>query len=160
MAVSSERSMFTPDSRRAVRLLRPGIQLRLPAYLLGITVAFAMLIGWHSHVAFGDIYEMAAREAPPGAAALIQEQARDFVLFTAVILAGYVLAVGVFCVAYTHRLIGPTVALRRQVQALKNGNYRQRVHLRRGDGTFEGLASDLNELTQILSYGRGGEGGS
>lgn len=52
-------------------------------------------------------------------------------------------------VIMTHRLVGPTVAFRRQIRGMINGNTGQRVKLRSGDA-FSEVADDLNELAEIL----------
>ncbi len=50
---------------------------------------------------------------------------------------------------FTHKMVGPTVAFRRQINALKSGNYRSKVYLRQGDA-FGEVAVELNELADEL----------
>jgi signal transduction histidine kinase len=61
----------------------------------------------------------------------------------------YIFAVLLLSVGYAHRMIGPMVPIRRQTEALKNGDYSARVTLRKRDA-FSELADDLNELAQVL----------
>jgi signal transduction histidine kinase len=82
----------------------------------------------------------------------ILRQTQDFSIVGAAILGGLVLTILGFSVAYTHLLLGPTVALRRQVQSMKDGNYRTRNKLRKTDAAHQGLADDLNELSSILQH--------
>jgi signal transduction histidine kinase len=49
----------------------------------------------------------------------------------------------------THRFIGPTVAFRRHIRDLANGEYTKRVTIRRGDA-FAEVAYELNRLAHIL----------
>jgi len=49
-----------------------------------------------------------------------------------------------------HRLVGPTVAMRRQIRAMINGQYGQKITVRDNDA-FTDLAEDLNELSEQLS---------
>ena len=50
----------------------------------------------------------------------------------------------------THRLVGPTVAMRRQIRAMINGQYGQKITVRDTDA-FTDMAEDLNELSEQLS---------
>ena len=146
------RSLFGFDSRRAFRVLQFGAQIRLPLYLLLITVAFMSLFAWHSHSAYAELYGMVMTSVPESFQEQILRQTQDFSIVGAAILGGFVLAMLGFCIAYTHTLLGPTVPLRRQVQSMKDGNYQDRNKLRRSDAAHQGLADDLNELASILQH--------
>ena len=76
----------------------------------------------------------------------------DAVVVTGVLAIAYLLTVLAVAIVFLHRLVGPTVALRRQGEALKNGDYSARVSLRRNDA-FSELADDLNELAALLEQG-------
>jgi HAMP domain-containing protein len=52
-------------------------------------------------------------------------------------------------VVFSHRIFGPTIALRRHIKKLKNGDYSSRAHLRAGDELHD-LADELNELAETL----------
>jgi len=146
------RSLFGFDSRRAFRVLQFGAQIRLPLYLLIITVAFMSLFAWHTHSAYAKLYEMVMASVPESYREQINYQTQDFSIVGAAILGGFVLVMLGFCIAYTHSLLGPTVPLRRQVQALKDGNYQVRNKLRKTDAAHQGLADDLNELASMLQH--------
>ena len=47
-------------------------------------------------------------------------------------------------------VIGPTVAFKRHIRALREGNYDSRVVLRKGDA-FDDVADELNLLAQALA---------
>jgi signal transduction histidine kinase len=90
----------------------------------------------------------------------ILRQTQDFSVVGAVILGGLALTILAFSIAYTHTLLGPIVALRRQVQSMKDGNYRARNSLRKTDAAHQGLADDLNELSTILQHAQKGDQGA
>lgn len=136
--------------RRTVRLLEPGAQLKLPVYLLVMTACFIGAFAYNVHAAFGSLYEAALSTNSDLLKSLVEEQSGRFFVTSAVIGVGYLIAVMVLCAAYLHRLIGPTVALRRLACAMKEGDYAARVKLRKSDAAMAGLATDLNELAQIL----------
>ncbi|HXV36818.1 MAG TPA: hypothetical protein VEC18_06705 [Myxococcota bacterium] len=156
MARNLMRSVFGFDSRRAFRFLQFGAQLRLPLYLLLITIAFMSLFAWHTHSAYSELYAMVMTAVPESYHEQILKQTQDFSVVGASILGGFVLTMVGFCVAYTHSLLGPTVPLRRHVQSLKDGNYRSRAKLRSSDAAHQGLADDLNELASILQHSQKG----
>jgi nitrogen fixation/metabolism regulation signal transduction histidine kinase len=146
------RSGWNPlhSRRRTLRLLQPLVQLKLPLYLLLVTIAVTAAFAVHTYLAYDRIYEAVASYAPKAFEGLLQEQTRDFLIVSAAIGTGYVLIVVGMCVAYLHRLVGPTTALRRHIEALKNGDYSARVDLRKSDTVFLALEQDLNELAGIL----------
>ncbi len=65
-----------------------------------------------------------------------------------VIVAYSVISVTV-TIVYTHRLVGPTVAFRRQIKEIRRGNYAARIRLRKGDA-FPEVAEELNQLAAEL----------
>jgi hypothetical protein len=150
------RSLMGFDSRRAFRVLQFGAQLRLPVYLLLITVAFMSLFAWHTHSAYAELYTMVMTNVPESFQDQILRQTQDFSVVGAAILGGFALTLLGFSIAYTHTLLGPTVPLRRQVQSMKDGNYRMRNKLRKTDAAHQGLADDLNELASTLQSAQKG----
>ena len=145
--------LFLPDARRAIRLPAPFAQLKLPVYLLILTLAFGALFAWHSTAAYERLYGLVISSIPESHRVLLLDQTRDFAIVSATILTGYALFVLGVCLAYTHGLLGPLVALRRHVQALKDGEYGSRVELRESDRAYLDVAQDLNDLAQSLAGG-------
>jgi methyl-accepting chemotaxis protein len=138
------------ERRRSLNLLQqPGIQLKLPAYLLLVTVGFGALWTRNAATAFADFYQTLSAHQPSYLVPMLTDQLRDFAIFSGIVSIAYVLALLVICIVYLHRLVGPSVALRRQLESLKNGDYSRRVRLRRNDA-FQDLAADLNELADLL----------
>ena len=141
---------FLPDARRVIRFPQPMTQLKLPAYLLVATLACGAVFAWQSHAAYERMYDLVLSEVPETYVVMIREQTHDFAVVCATILVGYVLLVIGLCIGYSHQLIGPVVALRRQIQALKDGNYGARTELRKSDTAFLEMADDLDELAKTL----------
>jgi methyl-accepting chemotaxis protein len=135
-------------------LLQPALQLKLPAILLLVTLGFAALQVAHTQFAYGKLFDVVLEEAgrPPFLENLLKEQTGDYLEVTTVFTLLYIFVVVVLSVAYAHRMIGPMVPIRRQTEALKNGDYSARVTLRKRDA-FTELAEDLNELARILEEG-------
>jgi len=131
--------------------------MRLPFYLLLITLAFLALFGWHAYSAYAELYAMVMTNVPESFQEQILIQTQDFSVVGGAILGGLVLTILAFSIAYTHTLLGPIVALRRQVQSMKDGNYRARNNLRKTDVAHQGLADDLNELAALLQHAQKGD---
>ncbi len=141
------------DERRKARnfLLKPGIQLRLPLYILLLSFTF-LLLG----VLFGNLYFeqtyitlMQTTTQTEYVQRVLARQTQEFKDLALLLLAGYVLLILVVSVIYTHRLIGPAIPLLRHVKALQAGRYTHRVSLRKHDA-FSELADQLNELAESL----------
>lgn len=151
----SVRALLRPDSRRAIRLHQPAVQLKLPLYLLGVTSGFALLFACNLHAAFGNLYANSLSMVPDSMQDDVIAQARVFLGVSAVIAVGWICAVMAVCLAYTRRLIGPLVALQRQIRALTRGDCSELVRVRDEDPVFRDVADDLNALTRkIGSAGR------
>ena len=151
--MSNQKPFSVINSRRkAFNTFRlPGFQLRLPIVIVILSVVFACLAAILEHSTYGSIVAM---EAPSNAdssyyAVLIEEQVRSALLALGALVSLYSVSVVGLWVWHSRRVMGPEVAFRRQVEALKNGDYTARVELRDGDA-FAELASDLNELAVIL----------
>jgi signal transduction histidine kinase len=137
--------------RRTKLLLEPALQLKLPLTLLIVTLLFATFQIAHSYYAFGQIFDDVFREAgkPEFLEDVIREQSSTFIEVSAEVALAYLLVVAVLSATYVHRMIGPIVAFRRHIEALKNGDYQSRVRLRKGDA-FSVMLTDLNELAELL----------
>ena len=146
-----------PASRRraANLLLEPALQLKLPGLLLGVTAGFALLQTAHVWLAYSRLYDEVLRQTvhPDAMAAILRTQTSDFLAASGVLAIGYALVVIAVAVAYAHRMVGPTVAFRRHVLALTEGDYASRVRLRRNDA-FPELAQELNVLAATLEDDR------
>ncbi len=134
--------------RRLVDLrFRPGLQLKLPALLLAVTFTFSLLFVAHANEAYGKLLEAGLDDV--FLRALGQEIRSDFVVVSAAIAVAYAVAVIGICLAGTHRILGPIVALRRHLEDIKRGDYSTSIQLRAGH-PLSGVAMDLNEVSRIL----------
>lgn len=72
----------------------------------------------------------------------------------ALLVVGFLISNIVISITYTHKLIGPTIAFRNQLQRIRSGDFSKKVSLRKGDAFIE-LAEELNELTDTLEKNGG-----
>ena len=132
-------------------LLEPALQLKLPLILLAVTLVYSAFQIWHSNYAFSALFADVVTEAgePVFLMNVIAKQSQTFFELAAAVAIAHLLVVGVLSASYAHRMIGPVVAFRRHIEALKNGDYGSRVRLRKGDA-FRDMSDDLNELAELL----------
>jgi len=141
------------DERRKARnlLLRPTLQMKLPLYTLLLSFTFGLLALLLFYIYFEQLYVMMLENTTQGSylRTAVSMQTNNFLEATSMLLIGYILLMVAVTTIYTHRIIGPTVALKRHIRALKDGLYSHRVHLRKHD-ELKDMAADLNELAEIL----------
>jgi len=132
-------------------LLQPGLQLKLPLYVLMLTFVFAGLSWVILYQGFQGLYEfiMLQGYVSEQIGSVIKYQTNAvIIIFTALTIVYVVLVLG-FSIVYLHRLVGPTIAFRRHIGALAQGNYAARSTLRKHDAFWE-VAQDLNDLAASL----------
>jgi hypothetical protein len=139
-----------PRQRRFLRFTAPGAQLRLALCVLGVTLGFAALFFLNSYAAYGTMMEKALSLVPEAMRGDIALQTVQYGSVTLALVIGYLLALVGLSGASVHWLTGATVAMERQVRALKEGDYGARVQLRQGDAVHAELAKQLNELAAQL----------
>ncbi len=140
------------EHRKARNMLRrPAYQLKLPVFILLLSMAFLAL-----GVLFGNLYfqqtylsMLATSTQPDYLQDVITQQAHEFKLLSLLLLTVYAALVTVITTIYTHRLIGPTLPIRRHIKALRDGLYSHRVKLRQHDG-LQDVADELNALAETL----------
>jgi hypothetical protein len=142
--------VFDPQQRVSMRLLRPGTQLRLPLVLLAITLGFGLLFAAQAWFAYARFYEAAMSLAPAAFQEELRQQTRSFLVVSGGLAGLYAAAIVGFGLAYTHRMVGPTVAFRRVLAALKRGDYDSRLVLRSREPVFDEVARELNGLAEKL----------
>jgi len=139
-----------PERRRSMRLIRPQAQLKLAVYLLAITLAFFGLVAANSWSAYGRLFEGTLSTAAAPFKHDFMEQTRVYMNISLLLLLGYVLTVLAVVIAYLHRLIGPTIAVERQLRSMLRGDYSARLSLRHDDELYTDLADHINELASRL----------
>ncbi len=145
--------LAAPNTRQSFRLLRPGVQLRLAFYVLGVSLGFAMLFAFNSWAAYGPIFDATLSTSPAPFAAEIGAQTKNYVGVSLVLLVGYSLTVLALTIAYMQRLLGPTVAMERHVRALERGDYTSRMTIREDEMLYREVAGRLNRLATRLQDG-------
>ena len=144
---------FGLDERRKARnsLLKPGIQLRLPLYVLLLSFTFVLLAVLFGNLYFEQTYVTLLQSTTQSeyVQRILARQSQEFKELALLLLSGYVLLMIVVTVIYTHRLLGPTIPMLRHVKALQEGRYAHRISLRRHDALSE-LADQLNVLAETL----------
>ena len=132
-------------------LLQPALQLRLPLYILLLSVLFLSLGIILGNLYFQQTYlsMLATSTQPDYLTQVITRQAGDFRSLSLLLLAVYAALVTVVSAIFTHRLIGPALPIRRHICALQQGEYGHRVRLRDHDG-LQDVAAELNRLAEIL----------
>lgn len=149
-----------PKRRWRNLLLQPGLQTRLGFYCAAVSGLFA-----------AAVYAILLANYSSITDAILQltgsnDQVRDVIgfhwngtqLWLYLSAALYVMAILVLSVWYTHRMVGPTIALGRHIERLEHGDFKHRTHLRRGDA-FHELADALNRLSNRMEKENGGEYG-
>ena len=141
---------FMPDQRRSIRVVEPVAQIRVPVILVTLTAIFVSAFAWNSHAAYERLIDLTLAQTQAAFRGTVSDQTGDFMIVSFALLGGYLAAVAGICLSYTHHLIGPRVAMIRQIAALKRGDYSARVFVRESDLVFREMARDLNELAHIL----------
>lgn len=136
--------------RRTFRLVQPAQQMYLAGAILGLTVVFGGLSIANSYAAFGRMFGVALSTAPVPVGSEMSEQTYHFLRVTLTLAVAYGLCALALSMIFVRRLVGPVVALERQIRAIRSGDYGSRVKLRSGQSTYSGMATHLNELAMSL----------
>lgn len=153
MSEQPKNDFFTLNPRRKTTnlILQPGLQLKLPFYLLLLTFGFAVAFSAHSYITYERLFEItvAHTDQPEYFERVFSAQTENFKVVSAAMAAFYILMMLAVSILITHRMVGPTIAFRRHVERLKNRDYSTRINLRRQDA-FAEVAQELNELAEVL----------
>lgn len=146
-----------PQFKRRIRnyLLEPEIQLKRAYYFLAFF--FCMLGGIVFWVYFQLVIAVEFLSTEHGLVAVrITDLMRSLSWFTIVayVVTGMISSI-IFGIYSSHRVIGPSVAIRHHIDRLKNGNYAHNLRIRQGDELVT-VARLINELTEVLrqKYGK------
>ena len=144
---------FTGTQKRRITnfLLQPLVQLRIGFYQVALSIIFVLSLAYYLYIKLVDFAEVIAT--------LTEADEQVYQMLTEYLItvgkAGlsfgvlYILVTFAITIYTTHRLVGPTVAFRRQIRSLINGQYGKKISLRLGDA-FTEVADDLNELSDSL----------
>lgn len=140
------------EHRKATNVfVRPGFQLRLPLYILLLTVSFVALTLLMGNLYLEQAYVSMIENTTQSEylQQVITDQIAAFKKISLLILAIYSFLVVVITSIYTHRLLGPMIPISRHLKALSEGFYSHRLSLRKKDEMHE-LANQLNTLAEVL----------
>lgn len=135
-------------------LLDPSRQLRSAVHFMGLYVVYSVLLSMvflhvtfnqHSFVmthlgqsedaSFGDMFQNPI---------IVQGLIEVSVLF----LAFLIIAMGL-TILFSHRIYGPLIPIKRQLEALQEGDYSKRITLRQSD-ELKDIADAINRLSDCL----------
>jgi len=154
-----------PAQKRRVlnAVWQPFLQFKLLLWMLGSTAVVAILLGAFLYFAFSDLIAVISGQQEAATSyygEMIEIQLVHVFRYCGALFVLYVLLLASVCVAYTHRLIGPLRPFVRHVEKLTEGDYANRVHLRKGDlEMYREYADRLNELAEKLERERTGQTG-
>jgi hypothetical protein len=132
-------------------LLQPLLQLQLAIYTVSLTIVFSAILIAVTYFSFRQTYELIldVTNLPQDVADLVNEYIANSAGWLAGAILLYLVINILITIFLTHRMIGPTIAFRRHIRALMDGNYSSRINLRKGDAFVE-VAEDLNSLAEQM----------
>ena len=139
------------QNRRSVKniLVDTKAQLRLAlSYLVFLSASVAIIL--YLFLTTSNFLDSQTMTASPEVLAVVGELKMKILMVST----GGVVILGLFCAALwafsSHRIFGPVVQIHYQIDRFINGNYTQKIKLRRYD-EFHETAEKLNELGDVLS---------
>ncbi len=140
--------------RRKLRnfLLQPLLQIKLGLFSIILAVLFCVSIVGILYVHMAQVYIMVLQltDLEEEAKSMVESYLSDTTLSIASASLVFIFFNIVISVLYTHRLVGPTIAFRRHIQRLIDGDYKAKTILRKHDA-FPEVADDLNRLSDTLA---------
>jgi len=142
---------FNENRKARNFLLKPALQLKLALYALILSLTFVLITVLFGKLYFEQTYITLIENTTQAEyiQAVITQQIHNFKSMFLLLIGVYTVLMVVLVTVYTHRMIGPTFPIMRQIKALKDGLYSHRVKLRRYDCLQE-LANELNALAEAL----------
>lgn len=141
-------------SPRRIRnfLLQPLLQVKIGLYSIVLALAFAITVYLIFRFQFGSFYEtiLDLTDVREQVTTILGEYMAKTALWLSIAGAVFVAATILLAVVYTHRLVGPSVAFSRHLDALLDDDTRHRTTLRQKDA-FKDIADKLNALSEKLS---------
>jgi signal transduction histidine kinase len=132
-------------------MLQPFLQVRIGLYNVVLSLIFCIIVGGYLYfklMEFGEVVQTLTESDDT-----INELVRSYLISVGTVATSigalFVLLSLGMSIYFTHKMVGPTIAFRRQINALKSGNYTAKISLRKGDA-FNEVAQELNELADEL----------
>ncbi len=132
-------------------LLQPLLQTQIGLYCIALSLIFTALIGIVLYQNLGSLYDVffTLTDGKVKLHAVVTAYLQNIQAWVLLCLGAYILSTIGISVLYTHRLVGPTVAFRRHLDAIEAGDYSYRTILRKGDA-FQEVATRLNEVSEFM----------
>ena len=153
---SSPEQSLDPRSLKTKRhiknyLLQPLIQVKLGIYCIFLSLVFAVALIMLLKLHFGKLFDaiLVLTDAEHEVREIFQQYLTESYWQVALAFLTYVLITVLVSVLFMHKLVGPTVAFRRHIRALGEGQHTDRTYLRKGDA-FTEVADELNNLSEVL----------
>jgi hypothetical protein len=145
--------MTNKHQRKLVNLLlQPLIQLRIGMANAAISLIFVGCLGWYAWDRLHQITEVITTltQADEEISNLIAGYLYSVATVVVIATVLFIITTIVATVWMTHKLVGPSVAFRRQIANLMEGKFGTHMVLRKGDA-FSEVAEDLNRLSDYLT---------
>ncbi|RYZ59713.1 MAG: methyl-accepting chemotaxis protein [Proteobacteria bacterium] len=132
-------------------LLEPLLQTKIGIYCIAMSLIFMAVVGLILYQNLGNLFDLFfeltdGRVKLHGVIAAYLQNIQAL-LFLATL--AYIIGTIIVSIVYTHRLVGPTIAFKRHLDAIKEGDFAHRTVLRKGDA-FQEVATRLNEVSELL----------
>jgi nitrate/nitrite-specific signal transduction histidine kinase len=136
-------------------LLQPLVQLRIGFINVCLSLIFVLLLGAYVYMKFVQFADVVTTltEANDEIGTMLRSYLESVGVTAAILGVIFVVVSLLTSIYFTHRLVGPTVAFRRHIDALIAGDYKVKTTLRNHDA-FTEVAESLNKLSDRLAQGR------
>ena len=143
-----------PKKNRTIRLycvIQPKLQLQLTLLSLSIAAIASLILGAVAYFTLSNLVNITIKftDNPKLVEAFTSGYFPQLFIWIPLALLLFFLSNIATSVFYTHKLVGPTIAFRRHIEELTNGNYTAKTTLRKLDA-FREVADDLNILSERL----------
>ena len=133
--------------KRTQYIVRKGFQLKYIGLILAVVLVSSFIVGYtiyyNSWVLLG---ESLAKVYPQGRLAAIFHSVNLKIALNVFFVTMLCIGIGIIT---SHKIAGPIYRIITFVNGLTKGDYKQRLHLRKGDD-LQDLADALNKLTEKL----------
>ncbi len=148
-------SEMTPGgkAKRRVRnfVLQPLLQIKIGLYSIVLSLFFAAALAWIVYYNFAGLVNSVVllTDAEDEVRELFMDYWRGTQIWVYACFLIYIVSTVTLSILYTHKLVGPTIAFKRHLRALREGRFNARTYLRKGDA-FSEVAHELNRLSEQL----------
>ncbi len=148
-----DQSKENTKSQRNVKnlALQPALQMKIGFIHIGLSLCFAVAVIWLVFTNMNHLFNLLIDLA--GVQQEISSLAVDYFEPIKIKILGlgilYVALTLLISIKLSHSLVGPTIAFRRHIKMIIDGDLTYRTKLRDGDA-FNEVAEDLNQLSEHL----------